>query len=151
MGGGPSRSHIQNQHTQGITIVGTLAWIASIHKLNFMYLGLAMLWTWVDSPNNLLELIYHNIMHQFVLQIDVQHNNTYPFCEETYDWYFSIFSLCVLLQDVHDCTLLWGWPLSLQCISDSCYLPVLHLDLLVLILCLLPSLSFSAKSQFESV
>jgi len=45
MGGGPSRSHIQNQHTQGITIVGTLAWIASMHKLNFMCLGLAMLWT----------------------------------------------------------------------------------------------------------
>ena len=91
MGRGPSHSHIQNQHTWGITIIDTLAWITSVHKLNFMHPGLVALQTWADSPNNLLELIYHNIIYQFVVQIDIQHINTYPFdCREHMHSWVSI-------------------------------------------------------------
>jgi len=118
MGGGPSRSHIQNQHTQGITIINTLAWIASMHKLYFTCPGLAALRTWVDSPNNLLELIYHNITHQFILQIDVQHINTYPFNhrEHMYSWVSIIWvQICInhIRIDVSCCIIImipWERP-----------------------------------------
>lgn len=90
MGGCPSRSHIQNQHTWGSAIAGNLAWIASfkVYKLNLACPGLATLRTWTDSPDNLSELMNDTLVR---IVNGCANSNTYPFdCREHAHGWVSI-------------------------------------------------------------